>query len=67
MFMNPIDYYSLRDHIACDIMHGRLDPTPEAISRSVRSGAGVTLAVAADFTERFFDDIQRHAGNGSKR
>ena len=39
MFMNPIDYYSLRDHIAGDIMHGRLDPTPEAISRSVRSGS----------------------------
>ena len=60
MNMAPIEYYTLRDHIAGDIRRGLVEPTPEAIAASIRSGAYVTPSVAAEFAERFFDDLQRH-------
>lgn len=60
MFMNPLDYYTLRDHIAGDLRRGLVEPTPEAIAESIRTGARVTPSVAAEFADRFFADLQRH-------
>jgi hypothetical protein len=67
MELTPLQYFTLRNNIAGDIRRGMCQPTPDAIAASVRSGAGVTASTAADFTERFFDDLSRHAGNGLKR
>ncbi len=60
MELTPLAYYTLRDRIAGDILHGVVEPTPEAIVASVVSGARVTASTAADFAERFFQDIRRH-------
>jgi len=60
MELTPLAYYTLRDRIAGDIRHGVVEPTPEAIAASVVSGARVTASTAADFAERFFQDIRRH-------
>jgi hypothetical protein len=60
MQLTTLEYYTLRDHIAGDIRRGMVEPTPEAITASVRSGARVTASTAAEFAERFFRDLQRH-------
>jgi hypothetical protein len=58
--MNDYDYYTIRDHVAGDIRCGVVQPTPDAVAASVRSGARVAPSVAAEFAERFFNDLERH-------
>jgi hypothetical protein len=60
MQMTPFDYYTIRNYVAADIRCGMVEPTPEAIAASVRTGARVAPSVAAEFAERFFDDLKRH-------
>ncbi len=67
MFMSLLDFYDWRDRIAGEILGGLIEPTPEAISAGVRTRAHVAASVAAEFTVRFFDDIERHAEMMSKR
>ena len=58
--ISDLNYYTLRDHIAGDLMRGILDQKMESVMNSVRSGALLSASDAADFTVRFFSDLKRH-------
>ncbi len=62
MRMDAIDYFSLRDSIAGDLRRGLVEQTAAAIAQSVETGAYVDKLTAAEFTERFFNDLRRLVG-----
>jgi hypothetical protein len=61
--MNPesdVDYYTFRDHLAADIKKGDVAMDPRSLIEHARSCAGIDLAEAAEWVERFQRDAARH-------
>ena len=57
--MPALQYFTLREHIAADLRRGILEQSAESIAKSIASAAQVDKATAAEFTERFLNDLKR--------
>jgi len=57
MSLTPLSYFTIREHMAADLRRGLVDATPEALCERMRACALVDRAEAAEFTQRFLDDI----------
>lgn len=57
--MPALQYFTLREHISADLRRGILEQSAEGIAKSIASAARVDKATAAEFTERFFNDLKR--------
>jgi hypothetical protein len=56
---NPLAYFDFRDGLAEDLRNGLVGQTPAQVMARGLACAGVDTATAAEWTERFFEDLKR--------
>jgi hypothetical protein len=55
-----LDYFNFRDNLADDIRRGHVEATPKALFDRARDCAGVDYVTAAEWAERFLDNLNHH-------
>ena len=56
---HPLSYFEFRDQLAADMRMGLCGQSPESIMARARACSGLDPALAAEWTERFWRDLQR--------
>jgi hypothetical protein len=56
---HPLAYFNFRDDLATDVRAGLAGQRPAELLERARTCAGVDIAVAAEWTERFLNDLKR--------
>jgi len=56
---HPLSYYDCRDNLASDLRAGLVGQQPAQLFQRVATCAGVDAAQAAEWTERFWNDLKR--------
>ena len=56
---HPGAYFDFRDNLAVDLRAGLVGQAPADLMARARSCAGVDAAHAAEWTERFWNDLKR--------